>query len=52
MGNYDVIAAILEFFQNPKQHKITQDHHMYLHIKFSQDPTIFDKVRILEGNMF
>ena len=25
---------------------------MYLHIKFHQDPTIFDQVRILAGNVF
>ena len=37
-----------------KQHKITQDIHMYveLHIKFRQDPIIFDKVIILVGTAF
>ena len=50
LGNYDVMSAILDFSWKRKQHFITQDIHMYLHIKFHPDRTIFEQVRILAGN--
>ena len=40
------------FFENENSLKLNQDIHMHLHIKFRQDPTTFDKVRILAWNAF